>query len=275
MFCFLMTGARNRTAFSERGAALHATPMHLVDWSPFIAAESDAAAVDAAGVGQCWGRAKRKWDVSRGQAGDAAPAGDARMEAVERCLDAFEGFPRSNAQRRFHTAFMQATLPHVYGTTDFEKYRDRILARHGMKKVQYECLVCTPRRFGKTTAVAMYCAALLANCDDMWISVFSTGQRASSSLLEQTAKFLRMLPNQVLDAICGAPRHRVDHRQRQGRTTAAARLLRGVVWSVAAPARGAGSRTSRHTERGQHTPHDIPPKHGGGGAIFHLCRAAF
>jgi hypothetical protein len=39
----------------------------------------------------------------------------------------------------------------------------------------------------------MYCATLLACVPNAWISVFSTGQRASSSLLDQTAKFFRML----------------------------------------------------------------------------------
>ena len=51
-------------------------------------------------------------------------------------------------------------------------------------------LVCTPRRFGKTTSVAMFCAALLYCVPDMWISCFSTGQRASSSLLDLVAKFV-------------------------------------------------------------------------------------
>lgn len=50
--------------------------------------------------------------------------------------------------------------------------------------------MCTPRRFGKTTSVAMFCAALLYCVPDMWISCFSTGQRASSSLLDLVAKFV-------------------------------------------------------------------------------------
>jgi hypothetical protein len=57
-------------------------------------------------------------------------------------------------------------------------------------QVTYEVLVCTPRRFGKTTSVAMFCAALLYCVPDMWISCFSTGQRASSSLLDLVAKFV-------------------------------------------------------------------------------------
>ena len=51
-------------------------------------------------------------------------------------------------------------------------------------------LVCTPRRFGKTWAVAMFIAALIYCVPNMWISVFSTGQRASSSLLDLTHKFV-------------------------------------------------------------------------------------
>ena len=74
-----------------------------------------------------------------------------------------------------------------------ERFREKILRDNEMEKIQFEILVCTPRRFGKTTAVSMWCAAMLACVPDMWISVFSTGQRASSSLLDQTAKFFRML----------------------------------------------------------------------------------
>ena len=51
-------------------------------------------------------------------------------------------------------------------------------------------LVCTPRRFGKTWSVAMFVAALLYCVPNMWISVFSTGQRASSSLLDLAHKFV-------------------------------------------------------------------------------------
>ena len=165
----------------------------LVDWAPFIAAEVEAARGDAASVTRAWSTAKRKSIVASDRGDEAAPPGDHRVASILRCLDAIEGFPRSDTQKRFHNAFINACLPHIYGTTDFEKHRERILGKFGMKTVQFECLICTPRRFGKTTAVSMFCAVLLAVCPDMWISVFSTGQRASSSLLDQTAKFFRML----------------------------------------------------------------------------------
>ena len=170
----------------------------LVDWAPFIDAEVALVTNDAQTAARAWSLAKRKSDVSTDRGEHAAPIGDRRVDALRKCLDAIDGYPRSDTQKRFHEAFINACLPHIYGSADFERYRDRILQRFGMDTVQFECLICTPRRFGKTTAVSMFCAALLATCPDMWISVFSTGQRASSSLLEQTAKFFRMLKNEGL-----------------------------------------------------------------------------
>lgn len=170
----------------------------IVNWGGFIAREAAAARAQVDARRAAWGGAKRKSDVARSSDGRAAPPGDERLRIIRRSLDGFEGFPRSDAQRRFHVEFTNSLLPHIYGA-DFEKHRERLLRENGMARVQFETLVCTPRRFGKTTAVSMFCAVLLAVCPDMWISVFSTGQRASSSLLEQTAKFFRMLG---ADGVC-------------------------------------------------------------------------
>jgi hypothetical protein len=85
-------------------------------------------------------------------------------------------------------------LPHIYGTTDFERYGERIKRERGVTEMQQEVLVCCPRRFGKTTAVSMFVAALLYCVPDTWISCFSTGQRASTTLLDQAARFYSTLP---------------------------------------------------------------------------------
>ena len=116
------------------------------------------------------------------------------MVLLERTLDGFPGMARLGAQKRFHRAFTAACLPIIYGHQDFEKHRDRILATAGLERVETEVLICTPRRWGKTTSVAMFCAALLCSVEDMWISCFSTGQRASTSLLDLVAKLVRSLP---------------------------------------------------------------------------------
>ena len=151
--------------------------MHLVDWSSFIDGERDATEAEKAAGRDAWSAARLKSAVAIGNSGDAAPPGEARVAAIRRCLDRFEGFPRSDAQRRFHEVranalqelrrrdrqlistrlpsqeFIRSCLPHIFGSADFERHRDRILAAHQMTKVSYDCLICTPRRFGKNLSI--------------------------------------------------------------------------------------------------------------------------
>jgi hypothetical protein len=89
---------------------------------------------------------------------------------------------------------IDASLPHIYGPNDWDNVRERVLQKRGIATIAYEMLICSPRRFGKTTSVSMFCAVMLVHAPECWISVFSTGQRASTLLLDQTAKFVKMLP---------------------------------------------------------------------------------
>ena len=127
------------------------------------------------------------------------PPGHQRVDSIFEFLDSLQGdgepVRRSKSQQLFHAAFLNAALPHIYGWDDFERYRDMILKRQQMDELNSEVFIVTPRRFGKTWAVSMFCAALLYCCPGMWISTFSTGQRASSSLLEQVAKWIRGAPD--------------------------------------------------------------------------------
>ncbi|KAK3234670.1 hypothetical protein CYMTET_55220 [Cymbomonas tetramitiformis] len=120
--------------------------------------------------------------------------GDEYIRKLKVCLDQF-GLERTASQKMFHKAFLGATLAHVYGTNDFERHRTRILKENDMQDPSFEVLIVTPRRWGKTTSVAIFVAALLMSVADMWVSVFSTGQRASSSLLEQVYKLICYLPD--------------------------------------------------------------------------------
>lgn len=167
--------------------------LHFVDWSGFIRSRLENAREHERRQHAQWGAARLKSFTNKSAGSVGAPPGDVRVRTIRRVLDTYDGFARSDAQKSFHDAFTKAIMPHIYGAGDFERFREKILSDNGMVRVNYEILVCTPRRFGKTTAVSMWCAALLACVPDMWISVFSTGQRASSSLLDQTAKFFRML----------------------------------------------------------------------------------
>ena len=98
-------------------------------------------------------------------------------------------------QREFHQAFTVACLPHIIGEEEFERHRAYYLDRFDLDEFKSEVLVTTPRRFGKTTAVSMFVAALLCCCDRMWISIFSTGKRASKALLQQVKEIIDTIPN--------------------------------------------------------------------------------
>lgn len=60
------------------------------------------------------------------------------------------------------------------------------------KKTQ-ECLsiVITPRRFGKTTACAIFVAALLISIPGLTVAIFSTGRRASTMLLAKINQIIQ------------------------------------------------------------------------------------
>lgn len=122
--------------------------------------------------------------------------GDAKLKLFKKFLEAIDEryMKRSMGQREFHEAFTVACLPHIIGEAEFEKHRAYYLEKFDLDEFKSEVLVTTPRRFGKTTAVSMFVAALLCCCDRMWISIFSTGKRASKSLLMQVKEIIDTIP---------------------------------------------------------------------------------
>ncbi len=142
---------------------------------------------------------KRKLDALLYQNTRDTIPGDEYIRKINHWLEFLDPDPtkpyrrRSPAQKAFHVAMIDACLPHIYGG-DFPKYRERILQERKMEEIASEVLICCPRRFGKTTSVSMFVAVLLYCVPDMWISCFSTGQRASSTLLDQAATFFNRLP---------------------------------------------------------------------------------
>lgn len=123
---------------------------------------------------------------------DKRKRGDVVADDVLETLDKF-GVTRTPGQKQFHKAFFNACLPHIYGSEEFEQDRQRILKRFGITRLSHEVLVVCPRRWGKTYSVSLFVAALIWCVPDMWVSIFSTGQRASTSLLELIAKWIKYL----------------------------------------------------------------------------------
>lgn len=85
-------------------------------------------------------------------------AGDKRLEAIRYTLNNL-GYTRSQFQKLFHTHFIQACLPIIYGT-DWATHAERVMKEFGLERISPEVLVQTPRRFGKTVSVAMFVLAV-------------------------------------------------------------------------------------------------------------------
>lgn len=105
------------------------------------------------------------------------------------------GLERTSTQRFFHKKFTESILPWIYGKRDFSRFKERILHEAGVHVDKYNqyTLISTPRRWGKTTSVGMFVAATLYAVPDAWISVYSTGRRASKALSDLVHKFLKRL----------------------------------------------------------------------------------
>ena len=106
--------------------------------------------------------------------------GDQILLELRQCLKCFT--TRSKHQILFHESFVQANLKNIYGD-DFAANEIRIKLENLIDQVQEFALVCCPRRFGKTFAVAMFVAAYLVCCEAT-VVVFSPGKRQSTMLLQ-------------------------------------------------------------------------------------------
>tara|TARA_B100000767_G_scaffold258046_1_gene266421 strand:+ start:231 stop:806 length:576 start_codon:yes stop_codon:yes gene_type:complete len=66
---------------------------------------------------------------------------------------------RSAQQLEFHVAFMKAAARVIYRGS-WETERPSIMRKYGWEVSNSEVLISTPRRFGKTFSIAIFCACL-------------------------------------------------------------------------------------------------------------------
>jgi hypothetical protein len=109
-----------------------------------------------------------------------------------RLLDCFS-FVRSADQRRFHDAIMMTMARHIL-KDDYLMVREQLLRRFNMSAQNMATLILCPRRWGKSTSVAMVLAVLLRVCRGIDIVIFSTGEDSSATLLQMTKDFYLQLP---------------------------------------------------------------------------------
>jgi hypothetical protein len=119
-------------------------------------------------------------------------SGDDRLRGMMRDLDRF-GVVRTGVQKLFHFWFTQAILELIYGD-EWDTNALRVMEDMGLNSINHEVTVMTPRRFGKTYAVAMFVVAVLLNVPGIRIGIFSTCKRASGSLMKIAMKFINEVP---------------------------------------------------------------------------------
>ena len=121
--------------------------------------------------------------------------GDIRLALMRKRMDMFPGWERSEMQKRFHEGFLQAVALHIY-REDADVDMDAICRMNDWPNLKQQILCQTPRRFGKTTAVSMFCAAYEMTVPKSEQCIFSTGKRASDKLVENVTNFIKMHPGQ-------------------------------------------------------------------------------
>lgn len=122
-------------------------------------------------------------DLARDVLRDRMSQGDHRLSAIRKMLNNM-GVVRSHFQNLFHNYFIRATLEIIYGD-EWTSCMERVLADLDIKCVRPEVCIMTARRFGKTVSVALYVLAMLLVCPGIKICIFSTGKRASGTLMTE------------------------------------------------------------------------------------------
>lgn len=132
--------------------------------------------------------------------------GDLRLARLELYLysmsDGSETWVGPSAdQQAFFTQFTNASLPRIYGK-DWNDQSARVMAERGITEIITEVMVMTPRRFGKTYAIAMFNLAIMLAVPGTIINVYSPGSRASTSLMKLVKKFYASLVDEQ-GRLCG------------------------------------------------------------------------
>lgn len=116
-------------------------------------------------------------------------AGDKRFAAVRKTLDNLR-LERTPTERKFHDAFLYACMPAILGD-EWEAVGAAMKDKNEWQDNKLYPVCVAPKFNGKTTAIAMFAAALLLSCPNLTVRILSTGKRASDAMT-----------NKVKDLIC-------------------------------------------------------------------------
>lgn len=102
-------------------------------------------------------------------------------------------FPRSAAQNIMLRVAIMASSEQIY-RNEFPAVYWRLLRQNNWERIRPLAAMATARRWGKTTVLALLCAALLLNArNNIVIAVFSPTQRQSNMFVESVYDKLRIM----------------------------------------------------------------------------------
>jgi hypothetical protein len=107
-----------------------------------------------------------------------------------------QGWNRSYHQRLFHDDFLKACTRSFWKLEkpgQFSRDHQKVLRVNNWDHIAQEILISTPRRFGKTISVSMFCAAMMLACPGVEISIYSTCKRISQKILRNVHKFMMIV----------------------------------------------------------------------------------
>jgi hypothetical protein len=149
---------------------------------------------------------RSRLDVASEPNPNAYCLGDQRLRKLRYYLNNM-GLQRSPDQINFHAHFEQAILPLIYGD-EWNQHSTRVMRELAITELKTEVLCMTPRRFGKSWAIAMFVLAAMLAVPGIKLAVFSPGSRASSSLMKLVLKFAKSIPG-AAQRLCGGNKERL------------------------------------------------------------------
>lgn len=115
--------------------------------------------------------------------------GDRRMINIRNQLDNMfkngKRIVRSYPQTVWHEAMLRSLIHLIYGSNVYANAKHRILRKYAMKKHHMLILITASRQVGKSTAVALFAAAIICFVPNIDIAIFANNKKRSQELMEQ------------------------------------------------------------------------------------------
>jgi hypothetical protein len=137
-------------------------------------------------------------DISNSQANEedtdtSSTQGGYLFDLAFKLLDSFRE-KRSRDQKRMHDSIFETMAPVIFGP-DYNHCRVKLLKRFKRVEPVTGTMITCPRRWGKTTGVAMAIAVGMYIGRKINFLVFSTGQDMSTAFMDKVKTFFLQLPD--------------------------------------------------------------------------------